>query len=128
MAEPGEQPAEDNSLEQLLGRVLQAGVLTSAAVVVLGGIFFLPTHAHWIPSFSVFSGAREELRAVPGIVRGVLGLQADAFVQLGFVLLIATPLLRVVFSLLGFLQRKDWFYTVVSLIVTAVLVAGLFGK
>ncbi len=128
MAVPDAQLPEDHRLEQLLGRVLQAGVLVSAAVVALGGILFLPTHAHWIPSFSVFAGARGELRSVPGIVREVFGLQADALVQLGFVLLIATPLLRVVFSLFGFVQRKDWFYTVVSLIVTGVLVAGLFGK
>ncbi len=128
MAAPDEQSAEDYSLEQLLGRVLQIGVLVSAAVVILGGILFLPAHAHWVPSFGVFNGAREELRSVPGAVHEVLGLQADALVQLGFVLLIATPLLRVVFSLFGFIVRKDWFYTVVSLIVTGVLVAGLFGK
>ena len=128
MTEPRPQPADDHSLEQVLGRVLQAGVLVSAAVVILGGILFLPAHTDWVPSFAIFAGARDELRSVPGTVHGVLGLQADALVQFGFVLLIATPLLRVLFSLFGFVQRKDWFYTVVSLIVTGVLVAGLFGK
>ncbi len=128
MAETEQQALEDHRLEQLLGLVLRIGVLVSAAVVLLGGILFIPAHLHWIPSYSVFTGAREQLRSVPGTVHGVLGFQPDALVQLGFVLLIATPMLRVVFSLFGFVQRKDWLYTVVSLIVTGVLVAGLFGK
>lgn len=120
--------AADHRLEQTLGRVLQIGVFTSAAVVGFGAVLLLASRAYVAPLLTSFTGVRAPLRTVPGILGGAAAFQPDALVQLGLVLLIATPLLRVVLSLFGFIRRRDWIYTAVSLIVTGVLVAGLIGK
>jgi Predicted membrane protein len=48
-----------------------------------------------------------------------------AVIQLGAILLIATPIARVVFAVVGFALERDRFYVVVSLTVLAVLLASL---
>jgi uncharacterized membrane protein len=126
VADSQAEPHPDHRLEQALGLVLRAGVGIAAVVVAAGGVLLFATHPAVL--FTTFTGAREPLRTVPGIIDGAGALRGDALVQLGIILLIATPLLRVVFSLLAFLYRRDWLYAGFSLIVTAVLVAGLLGK
>jgi len=42
--------------------------------------------------------------------------------------LIATPIARVVFSLLAFLWQRDWTYVMVTAIVLGLLVYSLFGR
>ena len=47
-------------------------------------------------------------------------------IQLGLLLLIATPVARVVFSVFAFARQRDWIYVVITLIVLAVLLYSLF--
>jgi uncharacterized membrane protein len=61
------------------------------------------------------------------ILQGAFALHPDAVVQTGLLLLIATPVLRVVFSLFGFARQRDWLYVALTLIVLAVLSVGLVG-
>jgi uncharacterized membrane protein len=44
---------------------------------------------------------------------------------LGLLLLIATPVARVAFSVIGFALEKDWMYVVITLIVLALLIYSL---
>jgi uncharacterized membrane protein len=117
----------DEQLEQLLGNLLRAGVLTSAAVVLAGGVVYLLQHGAGAPGHHVFRGEPAELRHLGGIVRGALTGRGPALIQLGLVLLLATPLLRVVSSLAGFALQRDRVYVVVTLIVLAILLYGLLG-
>ena len=48
-------------------------------------------------------------------------------IQFGLLLLIATPVARVAFSVFGFTQERDWVYVVITLIVLALLVYSLSG-
>jgi uncharacterized membrane protein len=47
-------------------------------------------------------------------------------IMLGLLLLVATPVARVVFSVAGFLRERDFLYVVLTLIVLAVLLSSLF--
>ena len=49
-----------------------------------------------------------------------------AIIQLGILLLIATPIARVLFAIIGFAIERDRLYIVVSLTVLAVLMFGIF--
>jgi len=42
------------------------------------------------------------LRTVNGVLQGVSHLDAESIIQLGLLLLIATPVVRVIFCLVGF--------------------------
>ena len=129
MTAPGQShpPDGDEALEILLGRLLQAGVLVAASVVALGGVFLLLGSGGWKPEYAVFSGARTALRSVGGILGEAFALKPDGIVQTGLLLLIATPVLRVAFSLFGFARQRDWLYVVLTLAVLIVLSAGLAG-
>lgn len=119
--------AGDARLERALGGLLRAGVWISAAVVLAGAAIELAGHAGAAPRYHVFRGEPSDLRHLPGIVRQALALDGRGVIQLGLVLLLATPIARVVFSLAGFALGRDRTYVVATLIVLAVLLYGLVG-
>ena len=59
------------------------------------------------------------------IARGALSGHGRAIVQLGLLLLIATPVARVVFCAVAFARRRDWVYVLIPLVVLGVLVLGV---
>jgi uncharacterized membrane protein len=56
-----------------------------------------------------------------------LALHGRGLIQLGLLILIATPIARVAFSVVAFLYQRDWTYVVVTLIVLGLLVYSLLG-
>ena len=117
----------DEQVEQLLGNLLRGGVLLAAAVGIIGGALFLARHGLEPAGHRVFHGEPAELRSVRAIVAGAVALHEAAIVQLGLLLLIATPVARVAFSLVTFILQRDRAYVIVTLIVLALLVFSLAG-
>jgi uncharacterized membrane protein len=118
---------QELAMEQVIGRVLQAGVVLAAAVVLVGAIMLLVQHGSTPPDFHAFAGEPEGLRSLGGILSGSLALDAAAVVQLGLVLLIATPVLRVALTLVGFAVQRDRLYVAVTAIVLAILLWSIVG-
>ncbi len=116
---------EDFALEQRLGTLLRAGVLLSACVTLAGGIMYLATHGMSSTSYHIFAGEPEGLRTVSGVIAGAARLDSASIIQLGVLLLIATPVARVFISVIGFARERDWMYVGCSLIVLALLCYGL---
>jgi len=117
----------DDQVDQLLGNLLRIGVIIATIVAVAGGLLFLSQHGLDPASGRVFRGEPPELRRVGGILRGALAFHADAIIQLGLVLLIATPVARVAMSLVAFILQRDRVYVVVTTIVLALLIFSLTG-
>jgi len=120
-------PQADMAMEITLGKLLRLGVLVAAAVVAAGGLLLIISRGNWTPDYAAFHDAISPLRSVGGILREAYALQADGIVQTGILLLIATPVLRVVFSLFGFARQRDWLYVVLTLVVLTILSVGLVG-
>jgi uncharacterized membrane protein len=114
-------------MDEIIGRLLQAGVILSALFVLAGGAVYVARHPEPVTDYRVFQGEPEELRTVSGIVHEAVALHGRGLIQLGLLLLIATPIARVAFSAVAFLYQRDWTYVVVTLIVLGLLVYGLFG-
>lgn len=117
--------ARDRRVEQVIGRLLQVGVLLAAAVVLAGGVAFLAAHGGTAADFRVFRSEPSALRSVTGIVRGALALDSQAVVQLGLVLLIATPVARVALTLVAFLFQRDRLYVGMTAVVLGLLLYSL---
>jgi uncharacterized membrane protein len=117
----------DKRVDEFVGNLLQVGVLLSAITVLTGGALFLFRHGHAPANYHTFRGEPGELRGVTGVVRGALAGRSDALIQLGLLLLIATPVARVVFSIFAFIEQRDRVYVVITLIVLAALLFGLAG-
>jgi uncharacterized membrane protein len=117
----------DQRVEQMVGNLLRAGVILAASVVLLGGVLYLARHGASAPDYRVFRGEPADLRSIAGILRGARSLDGRAIIQLGLLLLIATPVARVAFSLLAFARQRDATYVIVASAVLAVLVYSLAG-
>jgi uncharacterized membrane protein len=119
----------DHAVEQIIGRLLQLGVLLAALVVLIGAALLLVQHGGTSASFSSFHGEPPELRTIAGIVRAALSMNSAAIVQLGLVLLIATPIARVGFTLVAFILQRDRAYVGITTLVMILLLFGLiFGR
>jgi uncharacterized membrane protein len=106
--------------ELILSYVLLIGIALSAFLISLGIVLSylqpLPVH-HDIPS----------------MLKSGTGFSGYKILALGFLLLLATPILRVIFSFFLFLLYRDWTYTLISFLVLLILIAsiilgGLGGK
>jgi len=116
---------DDRRLENIIGRLLQAGVLLAAAVVLAGGILFLARHRSEPANFHTFVAGAPNIRMLHGIVQSAAHGNSEALMQIGLVLLILTPVSRVAVAVVGFFLEKDRMYTVVSLIVLLILAFSL---
>ena len=127
MTEPRAQGPSDYAVEQLVGRLLQIGVIISALVVLVGGALLLAHHAGEIPNYSTFRGEPESIRTLYGVVHGLLAADARSIIQFGLLMLIATPILRVAFTWVAFLLQRDWVYVGVTTVVLGLLLYGLLS-
>lgn len=117
----------DERFEGVLGNVLRWGVVSAAVVVALGAAVFLVRHGSEAPVYQVFRGEPTDLKTVPGIFHEATSGRGRGLIQLGLLLLIATPVARVVLSVAVFALQRDRRYVLITLVVLAVLLYGLFG-
>jgi uncharacterized membrane protein len=117
---------DEQRTEQFLGNLLRGGVILSATVVLLGGIIFLWRHGGERASYRHFVGLPPEYREPTRIVAAASYLSGRAIIQLGLLILIATPVARVFCSALAFTWQRDYTYVCLTLMVLAVLLYSLF--
>jgi uncharacterized membrane protein len=122
------QPWRDRRLEIILGNLLRAGVLLSAAVVLCGAFIYLARHGHEPADYRVFRGEPSEFRSIAGVVQSAINGRGRGLIQLGLLLLIATPIARVSFSVVGFAIERDRLYVAFTLIVLAILLYSFVGS
>ena len=115
----------DQKLEVAIGRMLQAGVLLAAAVVLIGGVLYLRQETGPRPDYSHFHGEAAALRSPASTISNAFRGDPQSIIQFGLLLLIATPIARVVLAAIGFLLERDHLYVWVSLIVLGVLLYSL---
>ncbi|MEO6983448.1 MAG: DUF1634 domain-containing protein, partial [Edaphobacter sp.] len=90
------------------------------------GVLYLRAHSARPVNYRTFLSEPAGLRHPAELFRLVATGDGATIIQLGLLLLIATPVARVVFAVIGFAIEKDRLYVVISLIVLAVLMIGLF--
>jgi uncharacterized membrane protein len=117
---------EDQLLEIAMGRMLRIGVSLSAFVVLVGGTLYLREFHAPMPDYSQFHSSRAPYRSVIVILASLTHLQSKSLIDFGILLLIATPIGRVLFGVIGFSMEKDRMYAAVSAIILAILLASLF--
>ena len=118
----------DLKIEIVIGNLLRAGVTLAATVVVVGGLLFLARYGFAPANYRNFSGEPSNLREWSGIVQAALGLHGRGIIQLGLLLLIATPVARVAFSAFAFAMEKDWLYVGITALVLMILLYSIAGS
>lgn len=116
---------DDQRMEHIMGRLLQIGVLLASAIVLVGGILYVHAHAAAPMDYRTFASEPAFLRHPSRLFRHLATGDGAAIVQLGILLLIATPIARVVFAVIAFAIERDRLYVAVSLFVLTVLMVSL---
>lgn len=112
---------QDQDLERIIGQLLRAGVLASSAVVLVGGIVYLIRHGGQQPQFHLFHGEPGKMRTPGPMLEAILHGEGRPLIALGLLLLILTPVARILFSVFGYLLEKDYLYVLITLFVLAVI-------
>lgn len=117
----------DERIENIIGGMLRVGVILSSALVAAGGVLYLAQSGREAPRFGAFRGEPSSITGLSGILRGAAALDPRSCIQLGLLLLIATPVARVLFSIAAFAAQRDGVYVGITVIVAAILLYGLFA-
>jgi uncharacterized membrane protein len=118
----------DKQIEDIVGNLLRAGVTLSAVVVGVGAIVYLIRHGRSPAEYRIFQGEPSEFKSLSGILRSAFAGRGRGIIQLGLLLLIATPVARVAFSIWGFAEERDRMYVTFTVIVLAILLYSLLGS
>jgi uncharacterized membrane protein len=118
----------DQRIESIIGGMLRTGVILATAFVLGGGLWYLIQFGGVKPGYEIFKGEPASLTTVSGIVRNALALDARGLIQFGLLVLMATPVARVLFSVFAFAAQRDRTYVAITLIVAATLFYSLFGE
>src|SRR6185437_3333217 len=85
---------DDKKTQAIIGSLLRTGVFASAAVVAIGACLLLARNGHSSHTYHIFRGEPAELRTLGGIARAARRGEPGGIIQLGLLLLIATPVAR----------------------------------
>ena len=116
---------DDSRMETIMGRLLQVGVFAASVVVLTGGVLYVRAHSGVAVDYRTFVSEPAGLRSVSGLFWLLRAGDPVAVIQVGVLLLIATPIARVVFAVIAFALERDRLYVAVSLAVLAVLMISL---
>ena len=108
----------------MVSTVLLVGVLVSAALIALGLGGALAVG--WEGSLRGLPATGAAPTDYSALLEGLLTLRPIAFAQTGLLVLLATPVLRVVASIAGFGLEGDRLFTLITLAVLAIFVLSLF--
>jgi uncharacterized membrane protein len=118
----------DRKVEDLIGNLLRSGVLLAALIVFIGAVVYVARHGGEPADYRVFHGEPSDLRTIQGVWRETLAFQGRGIIQLGLLVLIATPVARVALSIVGFAAERDRMYVGFALMVLVILLYSLFGS
>lgn len=107
----------DAAVEAVTVRLLRAGVGLAALLMALGLVLlFLGGPGGWLSA---------SVRHPEGWWSGLLLLQPPALIQTGLVVLIATPVLRVLAAAVIYARERDRAFAAISVTVLALLLLGV---
>ena len=121
---------ESGSMNDILGLVLRLGVVLSGLVIAIGTGLFVANHSmDDTSSFLAYNPAIVPHGNFPAslsaIASGIASLDPAAIIQLGFLILLATPVARVALSLFLFAAEKDRLYVYITATVLVILLFSM---
>lgn len=117
---------KDTDMQAIIGWVLRLGVMISMSVVVFGGAVYLYRHGHSIPNYSSFNGVPGFVHP-QGIIDGIMAFRGRSIIQAGIIMLVATPILRVMCSFIGFIFERDYMYILITLVVLLIIFISMLS-
>jgi len=116
---------QDRDIENIMGNLLRYGVLASLFVVLIGAAFYLLQHGSETPNYKKFLGEPKRLSELKQVWYSAFQGRGRSIIQLGLFILIATPIARIFFSIIGYILERDYLYIIITVIVLGVILFSL---
>jgi uncharacterized membrane protein len=120
------QRAQDKDIEKIMGNLLRYGVILSAIIVIIGAVIYLFQHGNALPNYNEFAGEPKGITEVKKVWKTAFDGRGRSIIQLGLLVLIATPIARIIFSIIGYIFEKDYLYIIITIIVLSVILFSLW--
>ncbi|RQO31980.1 hypothetical protein DBR32_04045 [Taibaiella sp. KBW10] len=112
-------------VQLLVGNTLRIGVWVSMGITLIGIILFLFQNS--TKNFDTGMLVAAPLKfSFSELVQGILHGEALSIIQLGVLVLLITPILRIVFALYGYWLEGNRLYIIISLVVLCIIASSLF--
>ena len=119
---------KDRDMQLIMGNLLRAGVVLSMAVVFIGGLIYLMGYGKLQADYSEFVMDEAGFFSLGSIWTGMLEMNGKAIIQLGILLLIFTPISRVILAVFSFLLERDYLYVLIGLMILGIILFSLSNK
>ncbi|WP_118952487.1 DUF1634 domain-containing protein [Taibaiella helva] len=115
---------QDKDLQSFIGNLLRLGVIIAMTIVIAGLLMYLFQYGGQTAGYSVFD--ERAVFRLPVFWQALRHGDSKAIMELGVMALIATPIARVLFTMIGFWLEKDRLYTVIAFLVLCIIAYSLF--
>jgi uncharacterized membrane protein len=121
---------DPESMNLVIGRVLRYGVILSGLIIILGTIGLAvskgTTDTGGFLIYNASTVPHDGIDVSPtGLLHGLATFSAFSWIELGVVVLIATPVSRVLISVFLFAAEKDRLYVLITAVVLAILLFSI---
>lgn len=119
------QTKRNTALELTLYRLLTIGLFLSLLAICAGGLVFLWNHSQEIVNDSLFQEKTVDATKIEKIFEMDVSDRSIAAMLIGIIILMLTPLIRVLSCAILFAVERDLIYVVLSAVVLAVLLFSI---
>jgi uncharacterized membrane protein len=113
-------------MDSAIANMLRFGIALAATLMILGGWFYLQHPTMQPADYTHFHGTSVDLQNLGKVLTGKRLADSTSVLELGIVLLIATPVARVALCVVDFARQRDKLYVAISFGVLLVLLYSLF--
>ncbi len=117
----------EKTMDLIIFYILRTGVIIAGLLVVAGGSIWLLHFFNSVPHYRFFSSGTAHFPPLSELLKKALSFDGISLIQTGILVLIITPIFRVIFSFISFLTQKDAIYSLFTLIVILNLLFSFFG-
>ncbi|MFC7346152.1 DUF1634 domain-containing protein [Chryseobacterium zhengzhouense] len=116
----------DVDLNRSVGNLLRLGVILSVTTSLIGFIKLFTEGFKMPRKYKLLDMGTSSEKVWGHFWDTLCKGEGMAIIQLGILMLIFTPLMRIIFALIGYLKEKDYVYVVISSIVLAIMAVSFF--
>lgn len=116
----------DVDLNRSVGNLLRLGVILSVVTSLIGFIKLFLEGFEMPRKYKLLNMGTSSDKVWSHFWETLCKGEGMAIIQLGILMLIFTPLMRIIFALIGYLKEKDYVYVVISSIVLAIMAISFF--
>ncbi|MCY0967799.1 DUF1634 domain-containing protein [Chryseobacterium wangxinyae] len=112
----------DVDLNRSVGNLLRLGVILSVITSLIGFVKLFMEGFEMPRKYKLLDMGTSSEKVWSHFWQTLCKGEGMAIIQLGILMLIFTPLMRIIFALIGYLKEKDYLYVLISSIVLIIMI------